>query len=126
MALSSTAPGAKANVLLATWERGVPSAKITEPRLRNQQLAQSFQRADIAVARGRLLQAQHGRRLIIGEHLEMAQRQYLAIDGVHAVERLLHADLQLGPHDRLADRSEAPQQLRREILRRRLRQGAAV
>ena len=56
----------------------------------------------------------------------MPQGQDLPVERVHAVERLLHPDLQLGPGGRTAGRGEPPQELGGQGGRRRLRQGAAV
>ena len=46
--------------------------------------------------------AQHLGGLGLAQLLEVAQGQHLAVERVHAVERLLEADLQLGPDGGLA------------------------
>ena len=57
-------------------------------------------------------QAQRQRRLVVGQVLEVAQDQDLAVDRVHAVERLLHDQSVLGPDGRLAGAGHRPEQLR--------------
>src|SRR5947209_19405610 len=78
---------------------------------RVEDVLQALQRADVAVAGGRLLEAEHFGGLGIAELLEVPQREDLAIDGVHAVEDNLEAGLQLGADGGLAGGGQAAEEL---------------
>src|SRR5437762_572296 len=66
-----------------------------------QGVLQSFQGADVAIAGGRLLQPEHLGRFVVGQLLEVPQRQDFAIERVHGVEHFLKANPQLRPLCRL-------------------------
>src|SRR5262245_47558702 len=59
------------------------SASIEEPGDGREDVPQSFERPDVAVARRRLLDAEHRRRLVVAQFLEVAQHQDLAVKRVH-------------------------------------------
>src|SRR5262245_36189962 len=58
-------------------------------------LLEPLQGAQMAVARGRGLEAEHLGGLLVAQHLEVAEDEDLAVDGVHGVEGLLNAELGL-------------------------------
>src|SRR5262249_59092513 len=64
-------------------------------------LLEPLQGPDVAVARRRLAQAEHLRGLVVGQVLEVAEGQDLAVDRVHVVERLLDDQLVLDADGRL-------------------------
>src|SRR5262245_18761071 len=67
-----------------------------DPGKCGEDLLEPLQRADVAVARGRLRQTQHGGCIAVAQLLEVAQGEHLAVERVHPVERLLEAQLSLG------------------------------
>jgi hypothetical protein len=75
--------------------------------------------------RGRL-DAEHGRRLDVVQFLEVAQHHDLAVDRVHAVERLLQPEPQLRPDRGRGRRGQAREVLLRQRRGRGLRQGPPV
>ena len=85
-----------------------------------------FEGPDVALGGRRLLEAQHAGGLGVAQLLEVAQGQDLAVERVHAVERLLEADAPLGADGRLAGAGVAAQELRRQGGGGRRGQGAAV
>ena len=59
---------------------------------RCQDLLQTFQSADVAIAGGRFLQAEQLRYLVVAQFVEMTKNQHFTVDGVHlfqGVGRLL-------------------------------------
>ena len=84
---------------------------LSQSRDRRQDLLEPLQRPDVTVAGRRLGQAEHLRGLVVGEVLEMPQGQDLAVDRVHAVERLLDDQLVLGPDRGLAGAGHLAQEL---------------
>src|SRR3954452_13078762 len=95
----------------ASWPTGsareLPSLMAISPPpagRAGEDLLEPLQGADVAVAGGRLRDAERPGGLRVGELLEVPQGQDLAVELVHAVERLLEADLQLDPGRRMAGR----------------------
>ena len=69
---------------------------------------------------------QHLGDLAVGQLLEMAQRDHLAVDRLHLIERLLDLESHLGADQRLAGGGEPAQELGRQRGRAGLGQGAAM
>src|SRR5262249_17967889 len=64
---------------------------VEKTRETGEDVAQPLQGPDVAVAGGGLLQAEHLRRLVVGQLLEVPQHQHLAVDRVEGVEDLLES-----------------------------------
>jgi hypothetical protein len=69
-----------------------------------------LQRPGVALARRRFIQAQGRGGVAVGHLLVVPQHKDLAVERVHAVERLLEPDLALGPHRRLAGAGQLAQE----------------
>ena len=82
----------------------------TPPGQGGQDLLEPLQRPGVALARRRLLQAQGRGGVAVGHLLVVPQDQDLAVERVHAVERLLEPELPLGPHRRLAGAGQLAQE----------------
>ena len=101
-----------------------PESSIGSERGR-EDLLEPAQGTDVALAGRGLVQAEHGGRLVVVQLLEVTERQDLAIDRVHGVERLLHLDLDLGPDGGPARRGQSAEELGGQRARVGGRQRAA-
>ena len=91
-----------------------------------QNITQAFQGADMPIASGRRLDAEHLGGLVIGEFLEMPQGQDFPVDRIEIVDGLLEVQLHLGALHGLGHRREPAKQLGGEGDTGGLRHGAAM
>ena len=96
------------------------------PRERGEDVLETLQRPDVTLRGRRFAEPEHSGAFAVGELLEMAEDEDLAVDGIHRVERLLQPQLPLGPDGHLAGPGVAAQELRRDRGRGRRGRGRAV
>ena len=107
-------------------DRQARAQNASNPGICVEDLSQPLDRPQVTAAGAGLGQAQHLGDLGGAELLEVLQGQHLAVDRVHAVERLLHQQAGLGLDGGLRRRGQRAQQLGRQRDRVGHRQAAAV